>query len=93
MKHQSLLLFSGVCALLATGCVKEPGSNRTPAGNDDYFDFKIDQQVALSVDYGFPNKDYAVLFELYDQNPLTANEAGESVKRDIEPIYRGTTDG
>lgn len=93
MKHQSLLLFSGVCALLTAGCVKEPGSNRTPAGNDDYFDFKIDQQVALSVDYGFPNKDYAVLFELYDQNPLTANEAGESVKRDIEPIYRGTTDG
>ncbi len=93
MKHQSTLLFLGVCALLAAGCVKEPNSNRTPSGPDDYFDFKIDRQVALSVDYGFPNKDYAVLFELYDQDPMTENAAGESVKRDIEPIYRGTTDG
>lgn len=93
MKHQLTLLLLGACALLITGCVKEPGSNRTPAGNDDYFDFKIDQQVALSVDYGFPNKDYSVLFEIYDRNPLTENEEGESVKRDIEPIYRGTTDG
>ena len=93
MKHLSTLLLFGVCALLITGCIKEPGSNRNTPGNDDYFDFKIDQQVALSIDYGFPNKDYAVLFELYDRNPLTENEEGESVKRDIEPIYRGTTDG
>lgn len=93
MKHQPSLLFFGVCALLATGCVKEPGSTRPPLGNDDYFDFKIEQQVALSVDYGFPNKDYPVLFEVFDQNPLTGNEEGESIKQDIEPIYRGTTDG
>ena len=93
MKHQSTLLFLGVCALLTAGCVKEPNSNRTPSGPDDYFDFKIDQQVALSVDYGFPNKDYAVLFEVYDQNPMTENAEGESVKRDIEPIYRATTNG
>lgn len=93
MKHQSTLLFLGVCALLTAGCVKEPNSNRTPSGPDDYFDFKIDQQVALSVDYGFPNKDYAVLFEVYDQNPMTENAEGENVKRDIEPIYRATTNG
>lgn len=93
MKHRSTLLFFGACALLAAGCVKEPASNRTLPDSDDYFDFKIDRQTALSVDYGFPNKDYPVLFEIYDQNPLTENGDGESVKRDIEPIYRGTTDG
>lgn len=93
MKHQITLLLSGVCALMTVGCVKEPGSYRSTPNNDDYFDFKIDRRVALSVDYEFPNKDYSVLFELYDRNPLTENGDGESVKLDIEPIYRGTTDG
>lgn len=93
MTHRFTLVLSGVCALLATGCIKEPGAYRSTPANDDYFDFKIDRRISLSVDYGFPTEDYRVQFEVYDRNPMAENEAGETVKQEIEPLYRGTTDG
>ena len=46
----------------------------------------------MSVDYGFKGKDYVVLFDLYDENPIIENENGELVKKDISPIYRAATD-
>lgn len=89
------LLTGGACltALLIAGCIKDFNSEHKQATSSDYFNFEINQSTALEVDYGFPNKDYAVLCEVYDQNPMTQNQEGEFSKRDIEPIYRAATDG
>lgn len=58
---------------------------------EDYFDFNMNQSLAVNIDYGF-KEDYAVLFEIFDQNPFEANdEDGSWKKKDIEPIYRAAT--
>lgn len=81
-----------LCALsLTTGCLKDVSHNSKPESDKDYFDFKIEQRTALVVDYCFPNKDYVVMVEVYDQNPLIEQD-GEYVKKDIEPLYRAATD-
>ena len=48
---------------------------------DQFFDFDLNQKINLSVDYGFKGKDYVVLFDLYDENPIIENENGELVKQ------------
>ena len=88
-------LFIATCItstlLLATSCLeKNDVYVKIPA--DQFFDFDLSQKINLSVDYGFKGKDYVVLFDLYDENPIIENENGELIKKDISPIYRAATD-
>ena len=53
---------------------------------DQFFDFDLNQKINLSVDYGFKGKDYVVLFDLYDENPIIENENGELVKKTSLPF-------
>ena len=65
-----------------------PETPQKPSVND-LFDYSTEQTCQVSIDYGF--KDYIVLFGLYEENPLT--EEDESiVKKNIEPLYGGSTD-
>lgn len=82
------------CTLfLASSCFDKEKNLYVELTYDQYFDFNLNQEVELTVDYGFSNKDYNVLFELYDQNPLETKEDGSQEKKEIEPIYRAATDG
>lgn len=94
MKKRPILnLIVYLCFIQFTlmGCVKKPEIHIPQ--NDQYFDFKVTTKLKLSLDYGFSNKGYVVLFDVYAENPLTTNEDGRIVKKDIEPIYRAATDG
>lgn len=69
-------------------------TNKIPKG--EFFDFNMNQAVAVNVDYGFRSKanltgNYPILFDIYDQNPIEVDENGSWRKKDIEPIYRGAT--
>lgn len=65
---------------------------------DQYFDFNINQNVTLNIDFCF--KDYFVLFEIYSQNPIEAdkdgnwikNEDGSWKRKEMKPLYRASTD-
>lgn len=93
MKRKCLpfILFSVL--FFASGCLDKDRDLYVKLTYDQYFDFNLNQEVALSIDYGFAMKDYVVLFELYDQNPLETKEDGAQEKREIEPVYRAATDG
>ena len=78
-------LFIATCItstlLLATSCLeKNDVYVKIPA--DQFFDFDLNQKISLSVDYGFKGKDYVVLFDLYDENPIIENENEELIKKD-----------
>lgn len=99
MTTKSFYIVANLCIslLLLAGCVQKIDNPNTNPDNqpssDKYFDFNVNQSVSLSIDYCFANKDYVVLFEVYDQNPITINEDGQTEKKAIEPIYRAATDG
>lgn len=63
---------------------------------DQYFDFNINENVTLNIDFCFKNfkneEDYFILFELYDQNPIQTNADGSWLKKEINPIYRASTE-
>lgn len=63
---------------------------------EQYFDFNMNQALSVNIDYCFTNfKDeagYPVLFEIYDQDPILVNADGSLEKKDIQPIYRASTD-
>lgn len=75
------------------GCLEKDRNLYVKLTNDQYFDFNLNQEVVLNIDYGFAMKEYIVLFELYDQNPLETKEDGTQEKKEIEPVYRAATDG
>ena len=79
------------------GDVKQPNlksNENTELSPDEYFSFQTTNSVNVSIDYNFTNTDYVVLFELYTQNPLLEDEDGNiEFNKDIEPIYRASTDG
>lgn len=79
--------------LFVTSCIDRDESLYIKVPKEQYFDFSVSQKVALDIDYGFKNKDYVVLFEIYDQNPLEEENDGTINKKEIEPIYRAATDG
>lgn len=96
MKKSILYIAASLCIPLAlsVSCVKNVELPPTePTSNEKYFNFSSEQNINISINYGFSNKDYIVLFGIYDQNPLTTDQDGQSVKKDIEPLYRAATDG
>lgn len=60
---------------------------------DQYFDFNLNQEVALHIDYAFQAKDYVVLFDIYNENPLEEKADGTIGKKEIASLYRAATDG
>lgn len=61
---------------------------------DQYFDFNMNQEVTVNIDYGFKSGNgYIILFDVYDQNPVAENADGTLQKKNIDPIYRAATDG
>lgn len=93
MKKKSFLAIICITAtqFLATGCFDRDIYIKVPA--DTFFDFNLNQDVNLSIDYGFDDKGYPISFEIYDQDPTEVNDNMEVVKKDIEPIYRAVTNG
>lgn len=94
MKKNTLLAIICIATtqFFATSCLQQMDVYvKVPA--DKFFDFNLSQKVNVTIDYGFKDKDYQVLFELYDQNPIEQNANNELVKKNIEPVYRATTDG
>lgn len=93
MKKKTLLAIICIAAtpFFATSCLEQLDVYvKVPA--DKFFDFNLSQKVNVTIDYGFKGKGYQVLFELYDQNPIEENANNELVKKNIEPVYRATTD-
>lgn len=93
MKKKTLLAIICIATtqFFATSCLEQLDVYvKVPA--DKFFDFDLSQKVNVTIDYGFKGKDYQVLFELYDQNPIEENANNELVKKNIEPVYRATTD-
>lgn len=93
MKKNTLLAIICIATtqFFATSCLQQMDVYvKVPA--DKFFDFNLSQKVNVTIDYGFKGKDYQVLFELYDQNPIEQNANNELVKKNIEPVYRATTD-
>lgn len=90
-KCYTCILFSML--FFATSCLEKDRNLYVKLTYDQYFDFNLNQDVTVSIDYGFANKDYVVLFELYDENPMETKEDGTQEKKEIEPVYRAATDG
>lgn len=86
-----LLLLLFCSSFLLTSCLDR--DVYVKVSKDQFFDFSLEQEITLSIDYGFSQQNYIVLFGIYDQNPTEENENGTLVKKDIEPIYRAATDG
>lgn len=86
----------GICLIpLISSCVdnqRDLFQEAEKIPKDQFFDFNVNQNLTLAIDHCF-KEDYPVLFELYDQNPIEENELdGSWKKKDIEPIYRASTD-
>lgn len=79
--------------LFAGSCLDTDRNLYVELTKDQYFDFNLNQEVAINVDYAFKTEGYTVLFDIYDQNPLEEKEDGTIEKKDITPIYRAATDG
>lgn len=78
------------CLSLLAGCMEKDlykAPEVKPA--DAYFDFSTSTSCTVDLNYGFKN--YQVVFELYAENPLSADADGNMIKTTEEPIYRGAT--
>ncbi len=88
MKALSVLCM-GIVALALQSCEKDLYQPQEEKSTNDFFDFATAKDVQLNIDFGF--KDYQVVFELYEENPITQNAGGEYVKTDKEPLFRSYT--
>lgn len=77
----------------ATSCLEADRDLYVKLTKDQYFDFNLNQEVALNVDYAFKTEGYAVLFDIYDENPLEEKADGTVGKKEIASLYRAATDG
>ncbi|WP_300701483.1 LruC domain-containing protein [Bacteroides sp.] len=92
MKKSSLVtyLFALILVGLVTGCEKDiynPDNDKgTLPPKEDYFDFSLKGDVALSVNYGVPG--LRALIEVYDENPMLDYK---TKKEGISPKYAAYT--
>ncbi len=70
-------------------CEKDLYQPQEETPKSEYFDFATAKNIQLSIDFGF--KDYQVVFELYEENPISQNADGEYVKTSMEPLFRSYT--
>ncbi len=88
MKTMSVVCL-GVLTLALQSCEKDLYQKPDDTPKSDFFDFETAKEVQLSIDFGF--KDYQVVFELYEENPITQAPGGDYVKTDKEPLFRSYT--
>lgn len=77
--------------LFLSGCTNDHDLYQRPEElpKKEFFDFSMTQTISVNIDYCLA--DYAILFEIYDQNPVDEQENGTWIKKDIEPLYRAAT--
>lgn len=87
------VLCSMMMVFAFVGCEHDaynPNNDKVEKPNS--FDFSTTSTIQVNVKYDVP-KGYKVLFEVYDEDPYTTDEDGQTVKRDdLEPIVRRKTD-
>ena len=94
MKKTSFVayFFALILMGMVTGCEKDiynPDNGKgTLPPKEDYFDFSLKGDVALSVNYASQN--LKILFEVYDEYPL--DESSYTKKEGVKPIYAAYTD-
>lgn len=101
LKKVSAILLA-VLILSLAGCVTdvyepqpepEPTPKPEPPKPDGpIWDLSTEKEFTLNVKYDVP-EDYKVSFYVYAENPLYLDENRQIVKKDIEPIFAGFTDG
>lgn len=94
MKRRILLISFALSsfALFFGGCHDKEVYKNDNGGltTDDVFDFSTRQNVDLSLNYSVP-EGYRVYFEVFKENPLTADEYGNLLRNDAQPIATGHT--
>lgn len=86
-----LIVLAILSGCMHKGNLWSPEPEPTPPSKEDFFDFSTQQFIQVNIDYGF--KDYIVLFELYDQNPMVEPEDGSLTKKEgLSPIFKASTD-
>lgn len=83
-----ILLITSISSCMDTD--RNLSEEPTNLPKDQFFDFNINQKTTLNIDFCF--KDYFVLFEIYDQNPIEVDKDNSWNKKEIEPLYRASTD-
>lgn len=90
------MLVSAICVVILlamTGCKKEMYTPDEPVVDpENVFDFSTREKYTLHVKYDVP-ENYKVYFEVYTKDPEVLDADGQVVKRDIEPVDVGFTDG
>ena len=90
------MLVSAICVVILlamTGCKKEMYTPDEPVVDpENVFDFSTREKYTLHVKYDVP-ENYKVYFEVYTKDPELLDADGQVVKRDIEPVDVGFTDG
>ena len=82
-----------VILLAMIGCKKEMYTPDEPVVDpENVFDFSTREKYTLHVKYDVP-ENYKVYFEVYTKDPEQLDADGQVVKRDIEPVDVGFTDG
>ena len=87
-----LLSGFGACAVLLTGCVKQPDQTPGPDIDQgaDKFDFATTTNVKLEVDYS--QKGNKALFEVYAENPVTEKDGVLGKKDGVKALLKVYTD-
>ena len=90
------MLVSATCVVILLamiGCKKEMYTPDEPVVDpENVFDFSTREKYTLHVKYDVP-ENYKVYFEVYTKDPEQLDADGQVVKRDIEPVDVGFTDG
>lgn len=83
-----------VLALISAGCVKNEIASGPidPEPQGPIFNFSTKEVSILKIKYDVP-EGYQVYFEVYTQNPEELNADGQIVKKNIQPVDVGFTDG
>lgn len=93
-----IVIMTTLITLCTSSCVNDQNLYQDSGGSSEkipkeqFFDYDLTQEITINIDYCFPNNDYVVLFELYDQNPIEEKANGTTEKKDIAPIYSASTD-
>ena len=81
-----------VILLAMAGCAKKNVYDTDKPDYDNVFDFSTRASYTLNVQYDVP-EDYKVYFEVYTQDTEELDNDGQVVKKGINPVDVGFTDG
>ena len=85
------VIYGIICLATLSGCMEKDlyqAPEHKPA--DTYFGYTTSSNCNVDLSYNLKN--YQVVFELYDKNPLSEDKNGNLIQTEEEPVYRGSTD-